>query len=211
VCWAQVTPALRYSTDPRYDRPIKIWYNGETDLEKFQIFKPGFGTTEMRSYSSLILKSSIRSVEIIGGSSSGSFQQSVDMYGGTTNLGYRLDNTGRSAFTSNAAWINSLGLQANDKIVVDGFNLAWKNSTAVPSNNIADHFRIYSEDITAGNAAPHFRTENGAIVKLYQETTGVAAATLVGNAGTNITDTDTFDGYTLKQVVKVLRNLGILA
>lgn len=51
---------------------------------------------------------------------------------------------------------------------------------------------------------------NGATIKIYQETTAVAASTLVGNAGTNITDTDTFDGYTLQQVVKVLKNLGIL-
>lgn len=85
-----------------------------------------------------------------------------------------------------------------------------KNGTA-PSTNATDAFKLYSADITAGNAAPHFRTENGNIIKLYRETTAVAAATLVGNAGTNITDTDTFDGYTLKQIVKALRNQGLLA
>jgi hypothetical protein len=46
---------------------------------------------------------------------------------------------------------------------------------------------------------------------IIQPTTGVGAATLTGGGGTNITDTDTFDGYTLKQVVKALRNIGILA
>ena len=85
------------------------------------------------------------------------------------------------------------------------------NATTAPSTNVTDAFRMYGADITAGNAAPHFRTENGAIVKVYQETTGVGASTLVGNAGTNITDTDTFDGYTLKQIVKALRNQGLLA
>lgn len=84
------------------------------------------------------------------------------------------------------------------------------NGTA-PGSSPADAFQMYSADIVGGNAAPHFRTENGNVVKIYQETTGVGAATLVGNAGTNITDTDTFDGYTLKQVVKALKNLGILA
>ena len=79
-----------------------------------------------------------------------------------------------------------------------------------PTTSVADGFQQYSADITAGNAAPHFRTENGAIVKLYQETTGVTTSTLISNAGTTITDTDTFDGYTLQQVVKALRNLGIL-
>jgi hypothetical protein len=46
---------------------------------------------------------------------------------------------------------------------------------------------------------------------IVQPTTGVAAATLTGGGGTNITDTDTFDGYTLKQIVKALRNIGLLA
>ena len=46
---------------------------------------------------------------------------------------------------------------------------------------------------------------------IVQPTTGVAAATLVSNAGTTLTSTDTFDGYTLQQVVKALRNTGLLA
>ena len=46
---------------------------------------------------------------------------------------------------------------------------------------------------------------------IVQPTTAVAEATLVGGGGTNITDTDTFDGYTLKQIVKALRNTGLLA
>jgi len=84
------------------------------------------------------------------------------------------------------------------------------NGTA-PTASIIDGFKQYSADIVAGNAAPHFRTENGAVVKVYQETTAITAATLVSNLGTILTDTDTIDGYTLKQVVKALRNLGILA
>ncbi len=84
------------------------------------------------------------------------------------------------------------------------------NGTA-PITNIANAFQQYSADITAGNAAPHFRTENGAIVKVYQETTGVGASTLATGLGTPLTDTDTFDGYTLKQIVKALRNQGLLA
>jgi hypothetical protein len=46
---------------------------------------------------------------------------------------------------------------------------------------------------------------------IVQPTTAVAASTLTGGGGTNITDTDTFDGYTLKQIVKALRNAGLLA
>lgn len=46
---------------------------------------------------------------------------------------------------------------------------------------------------------------------IAQPTTSVASATLSSGGGTTITDTDTFDGYTIKQVVKALRNLGVLA
>lgn len=46
---------------------------------------------------------------------------------------------------------------------------------------------------------------------IVQPTTGVAGATLVSNGGTALTSTDTFDGYTLQQVVKALRNEGLLA
>ena len=84
------------------------------------------------------------------------------------------------------------------------------NGTA-PSTSPTDAFQMYSADIVDGNAAPHFRTENGNTIKIYQETTSVASSTLVSGSGTSLTDTDTFDGYTLKQVVKALRNLGILA
>jgi hypothetical protein len=46
---------------------------------------------------------------------------------------------------------------------------------------------------------------------IVQPTTGVAAATFTANAGTAVNDASTFDGYTVKQVVKALRNIGLLA
>jgi len=46
---------------------------------------------------------------------------------------------------------------------------------------------------------------------IAQPTTSVASATFVGNGGATVTDTDTFDGYSIKQVVKALRNIGLLA
>lgn len=49
------------------------------------------------------------------------------------------------------------------------------------------------------------------VTPIAQPTTGIAAATLVANSGTALNDTSTFDGYTLKQVVKALRNYGLLA
>jgi hypothetical protein len=86
------------------------------------------------------------------------------------------------------------------------------SSGVAPTTSPADCFQLYSADITAGNAAAHFRTEGGAVIKVYQETTAVGSAVLATpGAGTNIKDVDTFDGYTIAQVVKALRNQGLLA
>lgn len=46
---------------------------------------------------------------------------------------------------------------------------------------------------------------------IVQPTTAVAAATFVANTSAIANDTATFDGYTIGQVVKALRNIGILA
>ena len=45
---------------------------------------------------------------------------------------------------------------------------------------------------------------------IAQPTTSHAAASFTANSGTAVNDASTFDGYTLKQVVKALRDLGIL-
>jgi hypothetical protein len=66
----------------------------------------------------------------------------------------------------------------------------FENGTA-PTLSYTDSFQQYSADITAGNAAPHFRTENGNIIKLYQQSS--AGITTVG------------------QLVTVLQNLGLLS
>jgi hypothetical protein len=46
---------------------------------------------------------------------------------------------------------------------------------------------------------------------IIQPTTAVAAAAFVANTGNNVKEDSTFDGYTLQQVVKALRNSGLLA
>jgi hypothetical protein len=44
-----------------------------------------------------------------------------------------------------------------------------------------------------------------------QATTSVSSATRVANLSAVVQVNDTFDGYTIAQVVKALRNIGILA
>ena len=46
---------------------------------------------------------------------------------------------------------------------------------------------------------------------IVQPTTAVAAATFVQNSGATIHPTSTFDGYTIEQVVRALRTIGLLA
>jgi hypothetical protein len=60
------------------------------------------------------------------------------------------------------------------------------NGTA-PSGSI-DASQLYSADITAGNAAPHFRTENGSIIKLFQGAALTASDGTLANAVTRIAE-----------------------
>lgn len=84
-------------------------------------------------------------------------------------------------------------------------NVALENGRLLLGSDVT----LYVSDET-GNAAPHFRTGAGADIKLYQETEGVEEALFTSKDGTPLTDTDTFDGYTLRQIVKALRNQGLL-
>jgi hypothetical protein len=54
------------------------------------------------------------------------------------------------------------------------------------SGDKADRFFLYSKDIIAGNAAPHFRTENGSEIKLYRQINAALANTPnTGDANTD--------------------------
>jgi hypothetical protein len=86
-----------------------------------------------------------------------------------------------------------------------------ENGTA-PSTNKANMHWYYSADQAAGNAAPHFRTENGSVVKLYQEAalTGADATATDGTIGTNDTITNNLRTR-LNEIETALQNLGLLA
>jgi hypothetical protein len=144
----------------------------------------------------------------------GGFQQ-TNMYGDATGLTFVTTAATPITFLTNSLtrmYINSGGIGVGtgsfSASQTNGINV---RSGTAPTTNVADVFVLYAADITAGNAAPHFRTENGNVIKIYQETTGVAASAFTANTGTAVNDASTFDGYTLQQVVKALKNLGILA
>lgn len=115
------------------------------------------------------------------------------------------------------AWMSNTGF-----FVVSGgvnINNSYTNSTNYERGSVyfdTDVFTIGSyasgtgilRDIrigVTGNKLGFFGTTSVA-----QPTTAVAAATFVAGAGTAVNDASTFDGYTIKQVVKALRNLGLL-
>lgn len=77
-----------------------------------------------------------------------------------------------------------------------GYDGAGTNPTTTPS----DHFIMYSADIVAGNAAPHFRTENGSIIKLYKE----IQPALSGSANTGDPATDVL----IEAMKTIILNLG---
>jgi hypothetical protein len=96
-------------------------------------------------------------------------------------------NTGSVIFNSTSGNVAIGGTSfgtSSDKV------LAQYTGTA-PGSSPADAYQQYSADITAGNAAPHFRTENGNIIKLYQQS----------SAGIT----------TVSDLVTILQNLGLLS
>jgi nitrogen fixation protein len=117
------------------------------------------------------------------------------MYGGTS--GWEISTTSATKVielrTANTALqVYGGGVQlANSLNVADGTNVFSITNGTSPSGNYVDSFKLYSADIVAGNAAPHFRTENGNIIKLYQQ------------SSSGIT--------TVAQLVTVLQNLGLLS
>ena len=197
------------------------------------------GTTPDTNYPFKILKNINSTVGIrfentsTGASAFSAVQFGTDVTGGTkfANLVYSSSGiTESGAYKQNGTSIINTGTGGLNLLAVDGtirFFTSSSNGTlraeiandgfinhytgTAPSTNLTDGYRQYSADITAGNAAPHFRTESGGIIKLYQQTTGVTSATYIGGAGTGLTDSDTFDGYTIAQIVKALRNAGLLA
>lgn len=105
----------------------------------------------------------------------------------------------------NCVEINS-GAQASS-----GTNYLMMQNGTAPSANAVDHYNLYSADIVAGNAAPHFRTENGNVIKIYRETTAVTAAAFVSNTSLIANDSATYGGYTMGKVVAALKAQGLLA
>lgn len=185
----------------------------------------GIGTTTLNANTTFQIASTVIAARIASSaaisnivesvSTAAAFQRSL-FYGQTTQIRHSGYNAIYCTANNGADCIFHVNGVSNIGVNISTWGTSATNTLAMlsgtaPTTSPADAFQLYSADITAGNAAPHFRTEGGAVVKLYQQTTAVGAATRVGGGGTMVTDTDTFDGYTLNQIVKALRNAGFLA
>ena len=86
--------------------------------------------------------------------------------------------------------------------IADGGNTTWGDAVNMIFNTTTGTKigTATAQKIAFWNATP-----------IAQPATGGAAATRVGGGGTTVTDTDTFDGYSIAQVVRALRNTGLLA
>lgn len=112
---------------------------------------------------------------------------------------YQLDQQGQLLLAGTNIWsagntfsgglfVNTTGMTIGDVNVALGVGAGTKWGTAT------------SQKQAWYNATP-----------VIQQTTGSAAAIYVSNVGTALTDADTFDGYTLKQIVRILKTYGFLA
>jgi hypothetical protein len=106
--------------------------------------------------------------------------------GNSAPIQFSVAPSGASGFTANT-FVIPFEIRG-DAAGLNNYQLA---TPRTPSASITDGYIQYSNDIVAGNAAPHFRTENGDIIKLYkQDSTGI---------------------LTVSQLVTVLQNLGLLS
>ena len=153
------------------------------------------------------------------GSGTGSHNQSIGQSAGagmTTgsmniHIGYRSVASGVTTGNYNTliGGDSVIGNVSNNVVLSDGQGnkVIWFNS----SNALVSDLKI---DTTTGiklGTATNQKISFWNATPIVQPTTAVTAATFVANTSAIANDTATFDGYTIGQVVKALRNMGILA
>jgi len=158
---------------------------------------------------------------------SGVFQGGVRIIAGTngmTNTGGALFVYAGNANDNVQRIFNTAGTSIyNFRTTSNGSMMEFCNSAGTPQVTIKGQ---WSDALTFGAGKDiYFDTGTGTKIgaatnqklafwnktPIIQPTTAIASTTLVSGAGTTITSTDTFGGYTLQQVVQALRNIGLLA
>jgi hypothetical protein len=110
----------------------------------------------------------------------------------TTNSSQNISFTSSSGGATTQIMLNffngHLHLGGSNGNTLTGTNVLGIANGTAPTASFTDRYLQYSADIVAGNAAPHFRTENGSIIKLYKQDlptnpTNAEIATLLSNLG----------------------------
>ena len=99
-----------------------------------------------------------------------------------SSLEFLLNSGGTTSLRASVTSQSNLLLQAPTEDTND-VGVIYVPSGTVPTTSITDGYKQYSADIVAGNAAPHFRTENGSVVKLYQNANTVPINQVLENIG----------------------------
>lgn len=140
---------------------------------------------------------------------------SFSIYINRTTRSFFVNQNSNLVFRTNATLTSGTHFDAN---ATNTFTL---HSGTAPASNIVDAAQQYVADVRAGNAAPHFRTENGSIIRLYQETAahtvqdiadGLANQGLLASSLIMIpSDTEVFRGRTFRYDSTTADTVGGLA
>lgn len=149
---------------------------------------------------------------------------------------FKLDAANKRLYLNGTNWLQGTGGAYSDSIVSNSSFEVWGNLSAdqlfagdptTSQNNLGPYGLTAVSASIVGGAAIDIDIFGGAriggaldhdgstagfynVTPISRPTTSVAAATFTANSGTAVNDASTFDGYTIKQVVKALRNLGLL-
>jgi len=177
---------LRNTTSGTDAIPYLTITTGAGDLSSFNIGKYSASTT---TYKFVVANDAYLSnitngdIAILNDFASGSIKMAA---GGSSTAQFTIASTGAATFSSSVT--------AASYTINDAGNITIGTTTGTKIGTAT------SQKLSFWNATP-----------IVQPTTAVAAAAFVANTGTAVNDASTFDGYTMAQVVKALRNAGLLA
>lgn len=150
--------------------------------------------------------------------------EAYGVYAKVTGSGVNMSKIGIFVDTMNGGSLYPLSTNANYGIIASGglnifHSLTEQVRIAYDSSNYINFTVGSSGTATIDGAgtnkgfafASGFKLGFFGATAIAQPTTAHAAATFTANTGTAVNDASTFDGYTIKQIVKALRDLGILA
>lgn len=207
---------------------FKIWTN---DLERVEVTSGGFfgiGMTPTVLFEAVLTQNAATTARLLNANASGAARALFQTSNGTSVFNFEMLGTGFTTAGGRVANQGNLLCNGVNGILIGANNVAateigfYLRGTATTNKVLS----LTNTSITVSDAINFvFNTTTGTklgtatsqkigvwnATPIVQPTTAVAGATLVFNLGTPLTDTDTFDGYTVAQVVKALRNIGLLA